>query len=323
MIRLLVPGLLGPFPRRAEFSERPRLPALELLIARSDRRPGPTSYAEALFEHFGITGRQPLPTASVCHLADSHGQAESRYLLHADPIHLRPDQDRLLAFDFDREALAPGTAGPFVEAFNHHFADSGMELLAPHPTRWYLALTSEPRVRCHPLADILGRNIDPFLPNGADGMQWRGLLNEVQMLFHSLPANHERESRGLLPISGLWFSGGGYLPGEVAAKVAPAALRAIDGTRKVDCPLAAGLARLAPSGAIEPLRIEHAAGRAALDANPGAWAEALKALDAQLPILMRAALRLDSCDGFSLHWSPGMRRRIWRRLRSVQPERAE
>ena len=320
MIRLLVPGLLGPFPRRAEFPELPRLPALERLIARSDRRLGPTSYAEALFEHFGVTGQAPLPTAPVCHLADTQGQAESRYLLHADPVHLRPDQDRLLAFDFDSQALAQGGADPFVEAFNHHFADSGMELLAPHPSRWYLALNAAPHVRWHPLSEILGRNIDPFLPQGADGTHWRGLLNEVQMLFHSLPANPERESRGLLPISGLWFSGGGQLPGRVINRPRPAL--AIDGTTEVDCPLAAGLAALAPTAESDPLRIEHAAGRAVLDADVGAWLAALTALETCLPALMQGALRLDCCNGLSFYWSTGMRRRFWRRPRSVRPEQS-
>jgi len=211
LIHLLVPGLLGPFPRFAEVGEVPRLPALETLLARGERGPGGASVAEVAFELFAVDA-DPAATAALCHAADSGGAEASRVLLHAHPVHLRPDHDRLLAFDFHDRPIRVEEAAAFVDAFNRHFAEDGLELLAPHPGRWYLAVERLPRVRLHPLSDILGRNIDLFLPEGEEARTWRALLNEVQMLFHGLPVNAEREARGLWPVNGLWFSGAGRLP---------------------------------------------------------------------------------------------------------------
>ena len=307
MIHLVVPGLLGPFPRFAETGEAPRLPALERLLARGDKASGPESYPQALFALYGVPGEEPLPTAPVCYHADSGGQAETRSLLHADPIHLRPDQDRLLGFDFHRQPLDDGLAPAFIEAFNAHFADDGLELIAPHPTRWYLALDREPDVRFQPLAEILGRNIDLFLPQGPDAGQWRAWMNEVQMLFHSLQVNDEREVRGKLPLNGLWFSGGGYLPSTV-----PGGFSQVSG----DCCLLRGLNMLSSGTGEDELIVDHGAGRAVLDGDRDAWQRAIIALDAQLQSLMSAELRLYVCDGRAWHWQPKMRRRWWRRQKA-------
>ena len=303
MIHLVVPGLLGAFPRFEETGEAPRLPALERLLARGDKIPGPASYPQALFALYGIAGEEPLPTAPVCYYADSGGEPETRYLLHADPIHLRPDQDRLLGFDFRRQPLGGEVASALVEAFNRHFAEDGLELIAPHPTRWYLALEREPDVRFQPLAEILGRNIDLFLPQGADAGQWRAWMNEVQMLFHSLPVNDERVAGGRLPVNGLWFSGGGYLPSKV-----PGGFAQVSG----ECCLLQGLDMLSSGGGEDELIVEHGPGRAVLEGDHDAWQRAIVALNVRLQSLMDKELRLYACDGQAWHWQPTMRRRWWR-----------
>ena len=79
MIHLLVPGLLGPFPRFAEAGEAPRLPALETLLARGG------SIAEVAFALFGVDA-DPAATAALCHAADAGGVEASRVLLHAHLI---------------------------------------------------------------------------------------------------------------------------------------------------------------------------------------------------------------------------------------------
>ena len=313
MIHLVAPALLGPFPRFVEAGEAPPLPALERLLARADREPGPVGYATALFRLFGIADAAPsdsLPTAPLCHLADSGGAEEPRCLLHADPVHLRPDQDRLLAYDFYRQPLGPGEADAFVDAFNAHFADDGLALLAPHPTRWYLAVERMPEARFQPLAEILGRNIDLFLPEGPDARRWRAWLNEVQMLFYGLPQNAEREARGRMPVSGLWFSGPGRLPQVPGGRVRPDAAA-------LECPLVAGLAARAERPGDEPLQVAQAPGRAVLEADFDAWSAAMQDFDRRLDELMTEELRLYTCDGCAWHWKPAHRRRFWRRRRIV------
>ena len=59
---------------------------------------------------------------------------------------------------------------------------------------------------------MLGKNIQPYLPQGGDSVYWRKLLNEIQMLLHTHPVNLQREAAGKLPVNSLWFWGGGQLP---------------------------------------------------------------------------------------------------------------
>lgn len=308
-VHLVVPGLFGAFPRSEQARRVQRLPALERLFARADQLQGPSSYPQVLFQLYGMPAEAPLATAPLCYHSDSAGQSESRYLLHADPLHLRPDQDRLLAFDFQQQPLRTGEADSFVDAFNRHFQADGLELLAPHPVRWYLALEVEPDADFHPLAAVIGRNIDSFLPYGSGARHWRGWMNEIQMLFHSLPANMQREASGLLPVNGLWFSGGGKLPNEV-----PGGFAGISG----DCCLLKGLDALAADAGSDQLIVEHTAGRAVLDADRTAWEQALAELDVRLQNLMDQDLQLYSCDGLAWRWRPGMRRRWWRRTRPIE-----
>ncbi|RMG33274.1 MAG: hypothetical protein D6720_11755 [Gammaproteobacteria bacterium] len=308
MIHLVAPGLLGPFPRFTEQREFPPLPALQTLLARADREVGPDSYAGVLFELFGMPDPGPaasLPTASLCYLADSGDPDESRYLLHADPIHLRPDQDRLLAFDFHRHPLDPEEAEAFVAAFNAHFAEDGLELLAPHPTHWYLAVDEPPEVQFQPLSEILGRNIDLFLPEGPDARRWRAWLNETQMLFYGLPVNTARETQQQWPVSGLWFSGAGRRPRVLGGQVVPDA-------EALQCPLVAGLAACAEQRGDESLQVVHDPGRAVLEADFEAWSQTMQDLDRRLAELMGQELRLYSCDGRVWSWQPAHRWRLWR-----------
>ncbi len=324
MIHLLVPGLFGPFPRFEGEPGLPRLPALERLLARADPARGPSSYARALFRLFGVDvaglDDAQLPTAALCHHADSGGAAEPRYLLHADPVHLRPDQDRVLGFDFasaeetaPARALGPEEAQAFARAFNAHFADDGLELRVPHPARWYLALERAPQVDFHPLAEMVGRNIDLFLPQGPEAGRWRAWMNEIQMLFHDLPVNQAREARGAWPVGGLWFSGGGRMPSVPGGWVSSSSLD------RESCCLARGLMMRARHPGSDPLVIVQGPGRAVLDGDPAAWAAALRDLDAALPGMLDEDLMLYGCDGRQWHWRPAMRRRWWRRPRPLRP----
>jgi hypothetical protein len=281
------------------------VPALERLLSRGDKSEGPESYPQALFTLYGLSGDGPLPSAAVCYYADSGGKAESRYLLHADPVHLRPDQDRLLGFDFHRQPLDAEVASAFVTAFNAHFADDGLELIAPHPRRWYLALDREPDVRFQPLAEMVGRNIDTFLPQGPDAPQWRAWMNEVQMLFHSVAVNDQREARGEPPVNGLWFSGGGRLPSAV-----PGGFAQTSG----DCCLLQGLNALSAGQGEDELIVDHEPGRAVLDGDREAWQRAIVALDAQMHSLMdrcpvpsgyKHSLQINPADPSAIVSTPG------------------
>lgn len=307
---LVVPGLLGPLPQR-DRSNLPRFPVIERLLARADRSPAAIGYGENLFQLFGVqrSAEADLPTAALAYLADT-GRPPEAVVYHADPVHLRPDQDRLLLFDRPTADLTDTEAAAFVDAVNRHFAEDGWRLEAPTPARWYLHLDKSPRLRTQPLQHAVGRNIDLFQPQGDDAGYWQRCLNEVQMLFHGLAVNLQRESAGRLPVSGLWLHGGGRLPATASNRFAGI---------ETDDPVLGGLTTLAETASGEErLLVRLDAWRAVQDADPIGWQQALAELEQQLSELMaEGELRVYPCEGSCHSHRPMHRYRVWRRPRSL------
>ena len=311
MIRhLFVPGLLGPI-QGLEREDQLALPRLEILLARADRLTEPVGYAGGLFGLFGVetTAGADLPTAAVCFLADT-GKAPKGVLLHADPLQLLPDLDRLLAFDLEDDPLDADETAELVEAFNGHFKDDGVRLCDSPAGRIYMHCDRTLSIQTHPLSTVIGRSLDLFLPDGEDRRWWRGLLNEIQMLCHALEFNREREARGRLLLGGLWFSGGGRLPSQGPGPVA----RLVG-----DCALSRGLLALRAAAGGDELIVEHAPGRAVTRADPRAWLQALAELEGRMAGLLQDCeeLHVHCGNGTVYRWHARSARRFWRRKRAL------
>lgn len=306
---LLVPGLFDAVPQRDTAPAIPRLSNLERLLARADREVGAIGYAEtamALFGQPAEPGTDP-PTAPLC-LAQETQTTPGGWWMHADPVHLRPDQDRLILFDGDALDISAPEAADCTAAFNAHFSADGLELHAVRPDRWYLRLAAPPGVATSALPEVAGRNIDQFLPRGDRQSYWRQLMNEVQMLFHHLDVNQQRERRGVPAISGLWFSGAGRLPSRGATAICE-----IHGSDLLISALAGNANVLGD----DQLYLELAPWHALLRADAGRWLSALQGLEQTLAECMGSCpeCRVYPCNGESYRWRPGMRRRLWRRVR--------
>ena len=212
-LNLLIPGLFDVLP--ALHVPAPQPPALLMMLARARQLPAVADDSdELLLQLFGITPAQDAdaPVASLSRLGETDAVATDGYWLRADPVHLRADQARLLLFGPGVLAVRMDEAHVLAAAFNALHSADGWRLETPHPQRWYLRLPDDPRIRTHALHTVIGRNVDAFLPKGANGKRWHGILNEVQMLFHGSPVNAAREERGQLAINSVWLWGGGHLP---------------------------------------------------------------------------------------------------------------
>lgn len=285
---LIVPGLLPGWDTLAGYAPpQPRAPMLRRLLARAAVTAGDGSPERALARVYGWHGDGEPPVAAITATADGL-DAGTGCWLRADPVCLRPDLHGVRLYDARALALDATESRAFAEAFDRTYADDGLRLLTPAPTRWYLQLPQPPQVQLQPLATAIGRDIRPLLPSGDEARRWSARLTEVQMLFYELPANLEREARRLPIVSGLWFWGSGGRP---------EGLRAPSAAVHADEACARGLARLA-GGAIEPLpagfadwREGAAAGESAvvlLDAlrhcegeqDAGGWQAGVEALEA-------------------------------------------
>lgn len=233
---LLLPGLLPAPSTGMTGASAPRLPALERLLARSDRTTLADSTAGRwLMRRFDVPSDGEMPAGALSLLGDGGSPGEACWL-RADPVHLRLQRDQLVLADHRVFGISQGEAEALTDALNRHFASDGLVFYPLRPERWYLRTATVPAILTTPLAEAVGCSIDPILPRGPDALTWHRLGNEIQMLLHGVPQNMERESRGMLAVNSVWLWGAGILPTNLTR---PYAL--VLG----DDPLAGGLARAA------------------------------------------------------------------------------
>ena len=328
---IVCPYLLEPVSERTGLSLQ--APAIERLLARADRLPNSDRDPIAAFmSAAGVDSSSEVeaPTAPVSLLGEGEAVEPGAIWMHADPIHARPDRDRLLVYAGKGIEPDRAEADALVETFNRHFADDGLSLLAPTPARWYLRLARPlSGLRTSPLYQVQGGSMAEHLPRGPESRDWIRLLNEIQMLFHADPVNRRREANGRPMISGVWTWGAGSLPALSGA--VPDALVG-------DHPLIAGLGRLAgrPYRSLESWQDDPmpAAGRrlvlwdrhwrAWLDQDLDAWSCAMTALNTAIErswVALRtrrpASIRLDPCRGPVFRITSGQIWRLWRRRTAI------
>ena len=328
-LELVVPGLLGPVTDADAVARLGLdLPILGRLLARARLRVDPDADGEgALLRPFGIAG-PPWPTAAAARAGEvDDADPGERWWLRADPVHLRVDTTHARLFGAHALDLSVDETAALVARLNEFFAADGLAFEAPAPDRWYLGFERAFDLDTHAPERVAGRNVDPFLPTGADARAWRSWLNEVQMLLHDAPLNAQRERRGALPVNSVWLWGGGIAP---AAGTAPAHVWS-------DEPVTRGLARRAgvawqrrPDGpgevAFEPgtsLLVESGLVGPLVHGDIEGWLERLARLDRIWLSSLLERLRHGRLDRLDIVPGDGRRftvtrvdlRRFWRRPR--------
>lgn len=251
--------------------------------------------------------------AAVSRQCDA-GDAAGAIWLRADPAYVRPDINgaRLLAYG-EALALTQADADALLQALRPIFGDRGFILDAPTPSRWYLRLSpggdwpefSEPDA-------ALGEDMFEHLPQGAAAQQWRGLLNEAQIVLHQHEANTARRERGLPMANALWVWGGGALPDLIS--VAAARLFSDDHILRdhaqvagvVQAPLPERFDAAIAGGSAGLYDLSHVRDLKALQHD---W---LQPAIAALSERRTAALLLDALDGTRLRLTRSQRLRFWR-----------
>jgi hypothetical protein len=328
--RLLIPDLLPPEPEFHAALGQQRFPALELLLARGRRRSRPWHGIEQwLMECFAVARQTDWPSAPFALLGEGTAPGDARWL-HAEPVHLRPDGDRVRLADPSLLHLTQEEARALAASVDAHFGDAlHIEVIAP--TRWYARFAAPPAEETVPLARVAGG-----VGTASASLRWHALMNEVQMLLHEHPVNEAREARGELPVNGLWFWGAGRLapaadPGlraVLASNPLARGLAAASGVRHARLPerIDRWLENADPDGVHLFVLQELSAG--ALAGNVEQWSSALPELETRLFAPLLHALKsgrigmitLLASGGEHLLESEAIRadlRRIWRRSRPL------
>ena len=222
---LVVPGLLNQsYEERSQEDRGVRcgnnssLKELENFLAKSRQEShDPVGFEKVLFNLFDVTASadQAYPVAPVCYLADADTVSNDNVMgwcLRADPVYLTPDRDELVLSGPEILSLVMSEAEHLATELNVLFKEDGWRLEATTSTRWYLHMSEDPQIITSDLSQARGRSISQYLPGGPEGKQWHRIMNEVQMVLHTSEVNIERQSHGQLPVSSLWFWGGGKLP---------------------------------------------------------------------------------------------------------------
>ncbi len=332
-LTLMVPGLLGPFPRDGE--PLPNPPALLRLLRNAKAMPGAPDPVAWLCNRFGITRDTACDWPLAPLLAELElEEAGQDYWLRADPVHLRADRSRLVLFGPEVLAIRQEEADALAESFNALYQPDGLQLFTPTPNRWYLRMTHAPRLSTTPLPDVIGRDIDRHLPRGEDAAPWHARLNEIQMLFHTHAVNERRAEQGQPGINSLWLWGGGRMP---------ASLQAQDAWVCSDDPLTRALARAAnvplleADGGLEdwlPAALEKGHGLVVLNdcrqaqqyGDTQEWGERLQELERQWWAPLQALRAQGRLQRVMLQAPPGAAYHInaprwWERLRRPRPLR--
>ncbi|MGH8671454.1 MAG: hypothetical protein ACREUA_05370 [Burkholderiales bacterium] len=187
-------------------------PALEILLARGSSKKLEIDNPRAwLCRSFGVANFDDPPIAALTLLADG-GSPGGGYWLRSDPVHFALQRNRMLIYDSAFFAISSGEAQQLVEALDTHFLDLRLCFTAPSPTRWYMRSPERPRLRTHPLPEVVGRDVCDHMPSDTHAARWHGILNEIQMVLNNHPVNARREARSEPAINSVWLWGGGLLP---------------------------------------------------------------------------------------------------------------
>ena len=196
-ITLVVPGLLAlPPAELAQVNALRRVAA----VATVHSFPG---LDEAILADLGCDA-QPAPLAASGAGIDV-GRA---WVARADPVAMTVGHDdvRLAGCVLD---LDDTERRQLVDLLATHFAADGLAFAAPRADAWFVSIATPQQVTTTAAEAVGDRALRALLPSGPDAARWRRWLTEAQMLLH----DHPLARRDGLPVHGVWFSGGGVLPG--------------------------------------------------------------------------------------------------------------
>ncbi|MBK9218438.1 MAG: hypothetical protein IPL70_08430 [Uliginosibacterium sp.] len=216
-VSCILPGLVWPGSVGTSLQNLV-LPGLAALLGRARVENLPAEpYAAWLSRQFGA---ESLPWGALRWVGDDLRGEANAYTLCADPVSLAFARDTLILKGPRELALQPDEISALISTLNTEFADVG-HFHAASPERWYLLPAQAAGVRFQPLADVLGRPVALFQPEGDDAPRWARLANEIQIVLHNHPVNRAREARGQPLVNALWFWGEAALQALLRARRHP------------------------------------------------------------------------------------------------------
>ncbi len=239
-LHVLLPGVAERADQwTRDYGSLPRVAALQAIFSKGTRRLLPVHGFEAtLCWLFGLhfAANRDLPLGALRRLG-FNTPPDTGFWLCADLVSLRADMAHVFLTDGAALNIRWDEAQHLAGLLTSHFADEGWILEIDSPVCWHLRLSSAELIQTYPQRAVMGKSITGYLPSGLHGRRWRGILNDIQMLFHGADVNVARQQCVAPLINGLWIYGAGELPSSAELR------KGVDVVWSDD-PVATGLSRL-------------------------------------------------------------------------------
>ncbi len=139
------------------------------------------------------------------------GQQPTSWVCCASPVVISPNRDHLDLAHVSGFDITTSEAESFCEELNDYFKDDDFHFSFVTPSQWYCQSNAAFDVSDASPFIAAGGDIAAHIPHGPQGVTWRKIFNDVQMLLHHSATNHKRAQLGKPEINSLWFWGGGEL----------------------------------------------------------------------------------------------------------------
>ena len=240
-----------------------------------------------------------------------------------NPAHIQIARSHLMMADLRHLGLDEADARALFDSARALCEEAGHALAYGDAQTWFLRADDWSALDTATPDTAVGMDLVDFMPKGERARAYRHLQNEVQMQWHTHPANAAREARRMPAVNAFWLWGaasgqGAAHAGQLATYAAPGWLAAL-GARRLDS--LAGL-----DGALDgdSTLVVGSLAEAAIAADWGSWVLSMQQLEEQLfaPLLgalkqgrlRRLRLVLSSREGLLESTTTGMAQRsFWRR----------
>lgn len=134
-------------------------------------------------------------------LAIKHAKAlgldikQGSYLL-AEIANCKAQGDKLVLWGLAKEFLSHAQALEYIIGLNANFVGR-IEFHYINNNLWLMHSVKELKLDSYnPVIDIIGQDIDAYLPQGEDQLHYSSILNEIQMLLYNLAPSQEARANG-------------------------------------------------------------------------------------------------------------------------------
>jgi hypothetical protein len=172
-------------------------------------------HERALAQHCGLwtgDGKTPWAARELSTPQPSYGYQAGQAWAHITPCFWHVGVDQIQMLHPDGLQLSEVDSRTVLEAVRPYFAEDGIALHYHSPTCWYAHSPLFDGLATASLDRVVGRNVNAWMPEGAQAAPLRRLQNEMQMLLYTHPVNDARQAAGQLAVNSFWVSGAGALP---------------------------------------------------------------------------------------------------------------